>query len=130
MVYQLTGEDDIDDSGNWRGPTAYSTYAEGSRSNFIALPSELGCTNDFVLREQERAVMVARMYATEECEINTKRWAQTFLVVSDSSDECESGQEEFMCMIACSPCMNTIYETYSCSFVDEIIRKLEKEKSK
>ena len=31
---------------------------------------------------------------------------------------------------ACSHCIDTIYETYICSFVDEIIRKLKKEKSK
>ncbi|KAI7860386.1 hypothetical protein BDC45DRAFT_563560 [Circinella umbellata] len=49
---------------------------------------------------------------------------------SDNDDECESGEGDFMCMIACRPCMDTIYETYGCSFVDELINKLEEEKSK
>ncbi|KAI7849213.1 hypothetical protein BDC45DRAFT_574087 [Circinella umbellata] len=35
---------------------------------------------------------------------------------SDSNNECESGPEEFTCMKACSHCMDTIYETYGCSF--------------
>ena len=49
---------------------------------------------------------------------------------SHSSNECESGQGEFTCMIACSPYMDTIYETYGCSFVHQIINRLEKEKYK
>ena len=48
---------------------------------------------------------------------------------SDSGDECESGEGEFMSMIACKPCMKTISETYGCHFVDEIINKLKKNSS-
>ncbi|KAG2215484.1 hypothetical protein INT45_006338 [Circinella minor] len=49
---------------------------------------------------------------------------------SDSDDECESGEGDFMCMIAYRPYMNILYETYGCNFVDTLISKLDKEKAK
>ncbi|KAG2214763.1 hypothetical protein INT45_006292 [Circinella minor] len=49
---------------------------------------------------------------------------------SDSDDECESGEGDIRCMIACSPYMNTLYETYDCHIVDQLISKLDKEKTK
>ncbi|KAG2215865.1 hypothetical protein INT45_004468 [Circinella minor] len=58
----------------------------------------------------------------------------TFSAATSQGDSdmgvCESEQGEFICMIACANCMDTLYNNYGCHFVDELINKLEKEKIK
>jgi hypothetical protein len=61
MVCQFDGENDLDDSSDWRSLASSSSYAERSSNKFISSPSELGRTNDFITREQERIGMVERM---------------------------------------------------------------------
>ncbi|KAG1463602.1 hypothetical protein G6F56_005248 [Rhizopus delemar] len=70
VVCQYDGEDDLNDSSHWRSPTPHQIHAEGSVLNTQQTPTELGCTNDIIERQQERASMVDKLDGKKEWPAN------------------------------------------------------------